>query len=95
MKINLFTVVFFIIMFATSFIARSQTNMPDSLLTGFKSYYHREQADSIYAMFSEDMRNALSPSATKTFIGQLREQLGEIKGSSRLISVLDRNKQSK
>lgn len=70
-----------LILLSVCYTAESQTASSDSLLVKFKTYYQTGQTDSVFSMFSGNMKKALSLNATKTLLANIKTQLGEIKNS--------------
>jgi hypothetical protein len=47
----------------------------------FQQYYNQQNADSLYAMYSAQMRAALSPDKTKELLSNLNNQFGKLKST--------------
>ena len=78
-----------ILLCITSIIIQAQ-NLPGGLETAkFVKFYKANQADSIFTLFSPQMKAALSASATTGMISQLKAQLGEINKSRYIGAVQD------
>lgn len=67
--------------------AEAQTDL-NGITYKFAEFYKSNQADSIFNMFSREMKNALSVEGTRQFIFQLKQQLGNIT-KSRTVPTID------
>lgn len=58
--------------------AQTETEVYKSIAGKFEQYYNSEKYDSIFAMFDANMQNALPPEKTTKFLGDLKDQAGNI-----------------
>ncbi len=66
-------------LFSGCAFAQKERNTHKSAAERFETYYNAQQADSIFAMFSREMQNALPLNKTRDFVAGLHAEVGKIK----------------
>jgi hypothetical protein len=61
-----------------SIYAQTENPEPRKIVDRFVYYYNSNQADSLFALFSQEMKEALPIEKTQAMIAGLKQQLGEI-----------------
>lgn len=67
--------------------ASSQSVAVDPVATKFTSFFKSNQPDSIFNLYSDKMKEALKVEGNRTFVQQIKSQLGEITGVKNLGAV--------
>ncbi|MCD0489060.1 alpha/beta hydrolase [Pedobacter sp. MC2016-14] len=72
---QLLLISFFILFFSA---AKAQTEISNQTLAKFVRYYKSNQPDSIYSLFTMQMKTAVDPAGTKQLLSTIKSQLGDI-----------------
>jgi len=71
-----------ILLLLNCFILSSSFGQASTIIAKFSRFYKANQADSIYTLFSAPMKSALHAEGNRQFFKEMKEQLGEITGTT-------------
>jgi len=78
-RISLITMMFLMAFYAKNISAQTENPEPRKVVESFVRYYNSNLADSIFTLFSQEMRDAIPIDKTHAMVAGLKQQLGDIK----------------